>query len=120
MTGLSPDTGTVLCDDISIVFIRIRRYEILWTWCRVWESHSDTHVGYRRLPTVPDNNRGVATVIGGFPGVAEPPRVEPVVPVATVRTALPEEPTVLEVLAQNILDQTVNCGEKRRSQDPVD
>ena len=71
----------------------------------MWESHSDTHVGYRRLPTVPDNNRGVAAVIGGFPGVAEPPRVEPV---ATVRTALPEEPTVLEVLAQKILDQTVN------------
>ena len=30
--------------------------------------------------------------------------------VAMVRTAPPEEPTILEVLAQKILDQTVNCG----------
>ena len=78
----------------------------------MWESHSDTHVGYRRLPTVTNNNRGLSTIFGGFPKVAEPPRIEPIVLVAMVRTALPEEPTVLEVVAHSILDQTVNCGEK--------
>ena len=80
--------------------------------CRVWESYSDIYVGYRRLPIVTDNSRRLSTITVSFPGIAGPPRIEPVVPVVMVRTALPEEPTVLEVLAQKILDQTVNCGEK--------
>ena len=40
-------------------------------WCRVWESHLDTHVGYQRLPTVTDNNRESSTISGGFLKVAE-------------------------------------------------
>ena len=59
-----------------------------------------------------DNNRGLSTISGGFPKVAEPPRSEPIIPFAMFRTALPEKPTVLEVVVQSILDQTVNCGEK--------
>ena len=45
-----------------------------------------------------NNNRG-------FPKVAEPPWIESIVPVAMVRTALTEEPTVFEVVVQSILDQ---------------
>ena len=79
--------------------------------CRVWESHSDTHVGYQRLPTVTDNYRGLSIITGGPPVVAETPSIEPIVPTAIVRTAPPSEPTILEASAQKILDQTVNCGE---------
>ena len=79
--------------------------------CRVWESHSDTHVGYRRLPTVTDNNRGLSTISGGLPGVAETPQIEPIVQVAMF-SALPEELIVLEVVPQSILDQTVNCARR--------
>ena len=76
----------------------------------MWESHSDTHVGYRRLPTVTDNNRGLSTISGGFPGVAETPQIEPIVQVAMF-SALPEL-IVLEVVPQSILDQTVNCAQR--------
>ena len=78
---------------------------------RVWEIHSETHVGYRRLPTGTDNYRVLSSITGGPPVFAETPSIEPIVLRAMVRTAPLAEPTILEVLAQNILEQTVNCGE---------
>ena len=38
--------------------------------------------------------------------------IESIVPVAMVQTVPLKEPTLLEALAQRILDPTVNCGEK--------
>ena len=48
------------------------------------------------------------SVIGLYPDT----EIEPIVSVAMVRTVPLEEPTLLEALAQRILNPTVNCGEK--------
>ena len=56
----------------------------------MWESHSDKN---RQLPAVTDNSRRYLIVTGETPGI------EPMVPIAMVRTAPLEEPTILEVLA---------------------
>ena len=77
----------------------------------MWESHSEARVGYRRLLTVTDNYRGLSTITGGLLVIAETPWIEPIFPVAMVWATPPEEPTILEVLAEKILDQTVSCDE---------
>ena len=71
--------------------------------CLVWESHSDKN---QRLPAVTNNSRRYSIVTSETPGI------EPWFSVAMVRTAPLEEPTILEVLARRILDQTGNCGEE--------
>ena len=79
-----------------------------------------TIFGSPRLVDFPHNNfpsrswrERDPAVTEGFPAIPESPGIEPTVSVAMVRTVRLEEPTLLEeVLAQRILDQTVNCGEK--------
>ena len=72
--------------------------------CRMWESHSDQDRKLwtvtndsRKYPTVPDYFREPSAVTEGYLAIPGSSGIEPI---------------VLEVLAQSILDQTVNCGEK--------
>ena len=85
----------------------------------MWESHSDQNRKLltvtndsRKYLTVPDDIREPSAVTEGFPAIPGSPGIEPIVPVAMVRTVPLKEPTLLDALAQSILDQTVNCGEK--------
>ena len=98
------------------MFPRIRQYRILWTSAecgRVIHSRLLTVTNdSRKYPTVPDDFRGPSAVTRDLPVIFESPAIEPLVPVAMVRAVPLEEPTILEVLARRILDQTVNCGEK--------
>ena len=51
-----------------------------------------------------------------FPGITESSGITPEARVAMVRNTPLEELTMLEVLVQYILDQTVNCGDPRELQ----
>ena len=77
----------------------------------MWESHPDTHVGYRRFLTGADDSPELLNITGGSPVVAESPPSEPIAPVAMVQIVPPADPTILEVVTQKIWDQTMNCGE---------
>ena len=71
VTGLSPDTGTVLCDNISIVFLRIRQYEILWTgaeYGRGGRGRSASRISNTNRPTDPGGGNSTASN-----KVSEPP-----------------------------------------------
>ena len=63
---------------------------------------------YQPFSDISDTLRGVfgepSTVCGSPPGILENPVVKPIVPVATARTVPLEEPTILEMLAQSILN----------------
>ena len=67
---------------------------------------------YRSYPIVSRGFGEPSTVCGSLPGILENPVVKPIVPVATARPVPLEEPTILEVLAQHILNQTGMGGGK--------
>ena len=70
-----------------------------------------TNVSWK-YPTVSNDFRGPSALPKDIPVISGNPGIEPLVPVTMVWAVPLEEPTILEVLAQRILDQTVNCGEK--------
>ena len=59
------------------------------------------------------DSRGSSISTDGSLGIVTYPAFEPEIRVAMARNASLWEPTRLEALAREILDQTVNCGDSR-------
>ena len=79
--------------------------------CRVWESHSDAHCGYRSSPTSTKTRRGPPGIARDLWEVGDTTPNRLTAPVTMVGAVPPVDPTAADVLQQQILNQTGNCGD---------